>query len=211
MTGRILLIAALLALLLPTAETAAQVRILPRDTIPPADTIPQEAPLPRAAFVRAMVLPGWGHYSLGEYGRGSVYLAIQVTSWAMLAKSIQRLGQARDTEIGIAALGRDSVLMDLARAVQEADSAAARRLTSLAGFEAALAAYPGLQDARSLVTSRERHRQDWIVYTTVFTFAAAIDAYVTAHLKEFPSGITALPAADGGVQVSFRLPLGTRR
>jgi hypothetical protein len=208
---RTLIFAALLALLLPAAQAASQAPVLPQDTMPPADTIPDEAPLPRAAFIRAMVLPGWGHYGLGEYRRGTVYMAIQVTSWAMLAKSIQRLGEARDTETGMAALGRDSVLMDLARAVREADSAAARRLASVAGFEAALAEYPGLQDARSLVTSRERHRQDWIVYTIVFTFAAAIDAYVTAHMKEFPSGITAVPAADGGVRLSVRLPLGTRR
>jgi hypothetical protein len=215
MTGRTLIFAALLALLLPAAQAASQAPVLPQDTMPPADTIPDEAPLPRAAFIRAMVLPGWGHYHLGEYGRGAVYMAIQVTSWAMLAKSIQRLDTARDGEAGLTALGRDSALMDLAvalhRATYEADSADARRLATIAGFDAAVAQYPGVQGARGLATSRQRHRQDWIVYTTVFTFAAAIDAYVTAHLKEFPSGITALPAADGGVRLSVRLPLGTRR
>jgi hypothetical protein len=210
-----ILVAVLLALLVPALHAAAQAPVLPQDTMPPADTIPSEAPVPRNAFLRAMVVPGWGHYGIGEYRRGTVYLAIQATSWAMLAKSIRRLDAARDIEAGITPLARDSVMADLAlalqRAAQSADSADARRLASISGFNAALAQYPGLQGARDLVDSRKRHRQDWIVYTTVFTFAAAIDAYVTAHLRDFPQEITAVPAADGGVRLGVRLPLGTRR
>jgi hypothetical protein len=201
----------LLALLLPAAPASGQVPVLPQDTLPPADTIPSEAPSPRAAFIRAMVVPGWGHFAVGEYRRGVVYAALQVTSWAMLAKSIQRLDTARDAETALTQPARDSVLAELSRAVMSADTARARQLVSLPGFEAALATYPGLQDARNLALSRRRHRQDWIVYTTVFTFAAAIDAYVTAHLRDFPQEISAGPSGDGGVLLVVRLPAGGKR
>jgi hypothetical protein len=203
---RTFVMAVLCVLLLPTARAAAQTVVLPQDTLPPADTIPREAPSPRNAFLRAMVVPGWGHFGIGEYRRGAVYLGIQATSWAMLAKSINRLDEARDMAGMLERAGRDSLALAMA-----ADTALARELSDPLRYERELAEYPGLQGFRDLANARRRHRQDWIVYTTVFTFAAAIDAYVTAHLKDFPEGITVAPAADGGVRLGLQLPLGTRR
>ena len=78
-------------------------------------------------------------------------------------------------------------------------------------YEAALLTYPGLQNARNLVSSREQQRQDWIVYTAVFTFIAAVDAYVTAHLKDFPADLSTSRASDGGVSIGVSLPVPIRR
>jgi hypothetical protein len=203
---RHIMLAALCALLLPASPARGQGVVLPQDTIVPADTIPSEAPSPRAAFIRAMVVPGWGHFGIGEYRRGAVYLGLQATSWAMLVTTINRLDTARDAVRTIEAAGRDSLF-----ALMAADTALARELEDPFRFDQVLATYPGLLDARNLAGARRRHRQDWIVYTTVFTFAAAIDAYVTAHLKDFPQGITVAPAADGGLRLGMQLPLGTRR
>ena len=43
-----------------------------------------------------------------------------------------------------------------------------------------------------------------------FTFAAGIDAYVAAHLKDFPGDITTTPEPDGGMSVRFSFPVGPR-
>lgn len=185
---------------------AAQQVALPDTLSPVTEPIPPEGLLPRTAFIRALLVPGWGHFSMGEYRRGSVYLGMQTTSWLMLAKTAGRLGDARDTERGIAALAEDSLTAAMA-----ADTALARRLENPQAYEDALLTFPGLGDARNLVRSRERHRQDWIVYTLVTTFAAAVDAYVTAHLADFPADITATRSLDNGVSVGVRLPLGGHR
>jgi hypothetical protein len=79
----------ILLLLLSAAPASAQDPVLPPDTMPVADTIPQELPSPRAAFARAMVIPGWGHVYVGEYRRGAVYFALQSTSWFMLVKTLR--------------------------------------------------------------------------------------------------------------------------
>jgi hypothetical protein len=103
-------------------------------------------------------------------------------------------------------LSRDSVYAAMA-----ADTAVARQLSDPAAFDDALLEYPGLANARGLASSRRRHRQDWIVYTIVFTFAGAIDAYVAAHLKDFPGDFTAAPAPGGGATLQMSLPVGRRR
>jgi hypothetical protein len=92
-----------------------------------------------------------------------------------------------------------------------ADTALARELSDPDAFEAALLTYPGLQNARSLRGAREQQRQDWIVYTAVFTFIAAVDAYVTAHMQDFPAELTTSRSDDGGVSVGVRLPVPIRR
>jgi hypothetical protein len=177
-----------------------------RDTMPPVDTIATERPSPRAAFVRAMIVPGWGHFGVGEYRRGTVYAALQGTSWAMLGVTLNRLADARDRDRIATAIARDSLLL-----LMEEDEEAAQRLADPITFEAALLQHPAVADTRPLRLARERHRQDWIVYTIVLTFAGAIDAYVTAHLRDFPAEVTTAPARDGGTAVGLRVPVGSRR
>jgi hypothetical protein len=196
--------------LLPFGALSASAQVIPaapQDTLlPPADTIPHEGPLPRSAFIRALLVPGWGHFGMGEYRRGAVYVSLQGASWFMLVKTALKLNDARDIEGGVAALARDSLQRAMA-----ADTAVANRLANPAAFDEAMLTYPGLVGARSLVSSRERHRQDWIVYTVVTTFAAAVDAYVTAHLAEFPADIMTERSRDGGTSVGLRVPIGGRR
>jgi hypothetical protein len=195
-----------LATALAAAPAPAQVVTQPDTLSPVAAPIPPEGLAHRTAFVRALLVPGWGHFSMGETRRGLVYLTLQTTSWAMLAKTMHGLGEARDVERPLAQAAADS----LSRAMA-ADTALARRLQNSRAYETALLTYPGLTEARALAQSRQRHRQDWITYTLVATFAAAVDAYVTAHLADFPAEITATRNYDHSLSVGVRLPAGRTR
>lgn len=187
--------------------TDAQVPVLPLDTVTAvADTIPDERPVPRNAFLRALVVPGLGHAYIDAPRRGGVYFGIQTASWYMLLKTAAKLNNARQIEQRLVRFGTDSLHAEMA-----ADTALARLLSDPIRFRQALEDYPGLEDARSLVESRRRHRQDWIVYTLVFTFAAAVDAYVAAHLADFPADITVTPGSGAAVNLGVHLNVGGRR
>ena len=198
--------AAGLALMVTSAPLVAQDPVLEPDTMPVADTIPREFPSPRAAFLRAVIVPGWGHVYTGEYTRGAVYFTLQSTSWFMLGKTIRKLNEVEDRDERLTGLAADS--LDAAMA---ADPELAEELQDPEAYEAALLTYPGLQNARSLSRARRQQRQDWIAYTLFFTFAAGVDAYVTAHLKDFPADIVTEPGFDGRLNVGVQIPVGSRR
>lgn len=184
----------------------AQDPVLERDTMPIADTIPRELPSPRAAFVRALLVPGLGHAYVGDYTRAGVYFSLQSTSWFMLVKTLHKLGDVKDRDGALTVLAVDSLAAAMA-----ADPDLAEQLEDLDAYEDALLTYPGLRDTRLLVRARKQQRQDWITYTLFFTFAAAVDAYVTAHLKDFPADVTARPSGDGGMSIGAHIPVGSRR
>lgn len=190
-----------------TAPAHGQVPDVALDTVTAvADTIPAEGPVPRNAFIRAMLVPGLGHAYIDAPRRGGIYFAIQTASWYMLLKTAAKLNDAREIEQRFVRFGTDSL-----RAEMAADTALARQLADPVRFQQALDNHPGLEGARSLVDSRRRHRQDWIVYTLFFTFAAAVDAYVAAHLTDFPADITVTPASGAAVNVGVQFPVGGRR
>lgn len=88
---------------------------LPRDSVRPdtarapftvrGDTVPRaEQPdsaqgiSPRGAFLRSLVLPGWGQSELGATGRGGIYFALEAGSLWMFFKSARKLDEARENE-----------------------------------------------------------------------------------------------------------------
>src|SRR5690606_34873746 len=113
------------------------------DTLPVADTIPTELPSPRGAFLRALVVPGWGHFYSGSYVRGSVYASLQGGSWFMLIKTLRRLGEAQDRDDRLTRLATDSL-----NALIAEDTMIARILSNPEAFRQALLTYPGLRDTR---------------------------------------------------------------
>ena len=100
------LLALVLACLLPRAAAAqdpaprdtARAPILIRgDTVA---TVPDSLLriTPRGAFLRSLVLPGWGQSELGAPGRGGVYFLLETGSLWMVLKTHQKLQEARRLE-----------------------------------------------------------------------------------------------------------------
>ena len=77
-----------------TARAPIQIR---GDTVPivPDSLLPVS---PRGAFLRSLVLPGWGQSELGAPGRGGVYFLLETGSLWMLLKTNQKLDEARRLE-----------------------------------------------------------------------------------------------------------------
>lgn len=179
---------------------------VPADTLP-ADTIPRESNVPRAAFIKALVVPGWGHFSIGAEKRGAVFVALQGSSWYMLIKTLRKVDRAQEAERQRVGIARDTLDAQIAR-----DTALARQIeANPLLYDQRIARDTAVARVRGLVESRKQQRQDWITYTLFFTFAGAVDAYVAAHLQNFPGEITAVPGGDGGMSLQLSMPLGTRR
>lgn len=153
---------------------------------------------PSKALMRSLLVPGWGQFSVGATKRGVFFAALQGTSYYMLARTLSRLGDARDYEGEQVELARDSI-------------EAALPPTDTSDVELRIDSVPAVIGARSLVRSRERQRQDWITYTLFFTFASGVDAFVAAHLADFPVAVDASRRPDGASQIQLSVPLPSRR
>lgn len=204
---RAAILSVVLLAVLPRTSAVPLLAQEPPDTPPPVQTIDTASPgpTPRGAFLRAAAFPAWGHVYIDEPVRGGVFFTLQSTSYFMLFKTLARLAEAeerRDVAAGIAA--------DSLQRIMATDSVLADRLADPVAFEDAVAASDRVQTRQDLVDSRQRQRQDWLVYTATFTFASAVDAYVAAHLKGFPD-LDVMPAANGAVRLRVRLPTGRRR
>ncbi len=141
---------------------------------------------PKGAFIRSLILPGWGHASIGAWGRGAFYFAAETsTAWALISTR-ERLLAARDR-----VHFREVVIrQDLA----------AQGITARDSIRAHFSADPRLRNLRALVTTRASQQQDWLALQVFLVFLGGADAYVSAHLAHFPKPITvkATPAATPG-------------
>lgn len=66
-----------------------------------ADTTSQDTTFritPRGAFLRSLILPGWGQSELGATGRGGIYFTLEAGSLWMYFKSREKLQEAREIE-----------------------------------------------------------------------------------------------------------------
>jgi hypothetical protein len=182
----------------------AQVIVPPAgaDTIPAQDTLLVHSP--RSVFIKSVLLPGWGQAELGANTRGAIFFGLQTTSVFMLIKTIGKIERARSIEVGALRIATDSL-----RVVMAGDSALSRRLADPLAFSDALSESQRVRDVRAVIDSRQRHRQDWITYLLFFTMLSGVDAYVGAHLQDFPADFEAR-AGDGGVQLRVSVPIGGR-
>ena len=171
----------------------AQDTLTVRDTTAAADTVRRFRP--SSALLRSLVVPGLGQFSVGAYGRGAFFAALQGTSYYMLFKTHDKLTRAEDR-----LEARTNVLRDSLIAANDT-----------VGLEAKLDTAQVLQSGRALVDSRERHMQDWITYTIFFTLVSGVDAFVAAHLADFPVRIEPEPQVNGSVHFKFSVPLPSRR
>jgi hypothetical protein len=182
------------------AQTPARDTIVNR-----ADTIPKGI-TPGKAFMRSLLIPGWGQFSVGARTRGFVFIGLQSASWFMLVKTLNKLSDAHDVADERVAFASDSLHRQMST-----DTALARKLASADSFNARVEAFDTVKAIRSLINSREEQRQDWITYVLFTTLASGVDAFVAAHLADFPTTITTTAKPNGAVQVKFTVPVQRRR
>ena len=150
---------------------------------------PEAPPSPGGAFLRSVLLPGWGHAAIGSYTRGGFYFAVEGAALWMLVRTHRRLSAAKD-----ARAFRERIVEARLRAqgIEDPDE-----------IDDALAEDPLVQDARSLVSARDQQFEDWLALGIFLAFLGGADAFVSAHLKDFP------PPVELGVRpVGDRIEVG---
>ncbi len=192
------------ALVLAAAPAAAQ---QPRDTTrrdtttaaARDTTLPRLRVSPRTAFLRSLVIPGWGEASAGNYVRGAFFFALAATSDAMLGVTLHRLSQAED-------VWNANIADSMAAATQRGDSLPK--------------ANPALWHAQndtikvagwSLVRARRKQREDRIFQALFVTLIGGVDAYINAQLSDFPAGVGVEPKEGGGYRIRVDIPLPARK
>ena len=170
------------------------------------DSVLREPLSPRSAFIRSMILPGWGQAEFESYVRGGVFFAGWAGNWFMNFKNAVRLNEAKDRYALRAGELRDSLVStspnpDSVRTLLEE--------TDL--LDTTVRADSAGNDLRKLVRGRKQQREDWIAFTIFWILASGVDGYVTAHLSDFPATIDVETAMDGGFSLRLEVPMGRRR
>lgn len=150
---------------------------------------------PRGALIRSLVIPGWGHASTGSYTRAGFYLTAQAGNAWMLSKTAGHLSWANRV-LSVVEAETEAAMEDLG---VPADSIPIR-----------LEADPSVEQARNLVEARRSQREDWIALTLFFILIGGVDAFVSAHLQDFPEPLTVepvgTPGGGMGLEVGVRIP-----
>lgn len=183
-------------LLLLAVPAAAQVAV--EDARPVADTLFPADVTPGGAFLRSLAVPGWGQAATGAYSRASFYFLTEAASGLMLWKTLRALGSARDRlEFWEVEARREAV----ADGVTDPDSLQAR-----------IAAHPRVEEMQALEETRVEQREDWLAFGLFMLLLGGADAFVSAHLRDFPDPITvgaarAAPGQAPRVELTISLPM----
>jgi hypothetical protein len=153
-------------------------------------------------MIRSFALWGWGQGAVGSYFRGGVWFSMEASTVYMLFRTIGRLRTAQEFNRRVETFARDSL-----DALIATDTLEAERLGDPAVYEAAVSEAPGVATARKLVSARKQQRQDWVTYAVFFTLMSGVDAYVNAHLHDFPTSIATEARRDGSLSISVQVPL----
>lgn len=179
-------------------DTVVVVTPVPQPTEESVELPDLERPTtPGGAFLRSLILPGWGHASIGAHTRGGFYFAAETTAGFLLVRTVRRLATAKDARD----LKEDRVREGLLAAGTDPDSLDAR-----VGEDREVAR------ARRLVRSRRQQVEDWAALGVFFVFLSGADAFVSAHLRDFPEPVSveiAPRSASGGVSFGLTVPLGS--
>lgn len=167
----------------------------PTETAATADTATTRGVSPGGAFLRSMLIPGWGHAAVGDYVRGGFYFAAEAGTGWMLFKTLSFLDAAREKRD---ALETDARARLQARGIMDPDS-----VTTL------LEENEALQAAESLVRAREAQREDWLALGIFFLLLGGADAFVSSHLAGFPQPVNidaALAPGADRVELTVSVP-----
>jgi len=171
-----------------------------------ADSVDGGGVTPLGAFLRAIVLPSWGHGSIGSHRRGVFYMAAEGgTAWMLLRTASRRSSADRVLD------AREAVVA--ARVGLEPPPEGETPEAFAARLEAAMAADPDVDDARRRRDARQGQFEDWVAMGIFLTLLSGADAFVAAHLQDFPDPIDVQvrPGPGGGMEVAARLRVGGPR
>lgn len=149
-------------------------------------------PSPAGAFLRGALVPGWGHAASGSLTRGAFYFGFEATAGWMVFKTARRLRVAREQ----VAVWEERITARLARlGVTDPDE-----------VESELQRHEEVLRLRTLVDSREEQREDWVAVVIFTLLMSGVDAFVSAHLRNFPDPLTVEGDPGGTVEVAIRVP-----
>jgi hypothetical protein len=173
------------------------------DTLQPllADTeavVQEEEPgperiTPRGAMIRSSFVPGWGHARAGAYVRGGFYFLAESAVGLMVFKT-QRGISRTNGRLGL----REDVVRGRLVASGETDEVK---------IEAALAEDAEVEDLRALKESRLDQREDWLALGIFLMLIGGVDAYVSAHLSDFPAAVVIGPTPAQGMELGISIPV----
>jgi hypothetical protein len=176
-----------------TVDTSAQ---QPTPPEPAIDALIQPLGVsPTGAFLRSVLVPGWGHAAIGSYTRGGFYFLFESATAYTFLRTRQRLSEAR----GRAAFRESRLRSDLAdEGITDPEEIQAR-----IGQDEALSSFQDLAD------SRKGQQEDLLAFGIFLLFLSGADAYVSAHLARFPAPIEVQvsPTSSGRAEVAVSIPL----
>ncbi len=183
----------------PPADT---IPIDPDTLGPGTDQTPSSAPTdttvtPGGAFLRSLLLPGWGHAATESHFRGAFYVAVQSGALWMLAKSMARRRQA--------ARFRTMEYEAARERLQVEDVSSPDSLHLLAAGD------PRVEVWDERIEARARQVEDWAALGIFLVLLGATDAFVAGHLMDHPEPLSleAYPRPGGGWTVSGSIRPGT--
>lgn len=191
---------ALLLLLLWAPPAAAQVEeVLPPGDEPSEEDVIRGPVSPGGAFVRSLVLPGWGHLASESPTRGAFYIATQSATLWMILKSVAKQQSAEESR----ELQRGLVVSELRlQGVHSPDS-----LLVLSEAD------PRVEGWDELAEVRSQQVEDWVSLGLFLMFLGAADAFVAAHLADYPEPLTidVRPGGSfGGMELRMSVPVRGR-
>lgn len=157
------------------------------------DTSAAEGVSPRGAFIRSAVIPGWGHAEVGSFVRGAFYFTVEAASALMVFKTQTRIKRTQNR-------------LQMREAVVTA-RLEATGITDPIQIETALAEDPEIEDLRLLEEARSGQREDWLALGLFLMLIGGADAYVSAHLADFPVAVVIDPTPAAGLEIGLSLPV----
>ena len=156
-----------------SAVVGARIRTI-RDTTPARVT-------PRGAFLRSLLVPGWGQAKLDRGTAGAVFVLTETLAAVMIVKSKRQLDRAKDARgdslfVGYELAGDGTPILD-------------------DGGNPVLIFEPNPLVGR--IRSRRQQLEDWIAILAFNHLFAGADAFVAGHLGDIPRRLSMRPTVDG--------------
>ncbi|HIC14618.1 MAG TPA: hypothetical protein EYO83_05680 [Gemmatimonadetes bacterium] len=150
---------------------------------------------PGGAFLRAVLVPGWGHVSIGAHTRARVYFALESAVAYGIIRTRRRISEATSRASFREILLREDLLI--------------QGITDPTQIETALDSDATLADLRKLTEARGDQQEDLVAFGLFLLLLSGADAFVSAHLKDFPEplAIEGGPTDDGRFEMGLRLRL----